>query len=148
MLRPAVSVAGNTAAAGGFTGSLPDAASFGAAGIDFSHNAVLDMQSTSYEDSYEYQGWNLAASPDTSNFGDDPLVGDFNDIDVTDFIDTSSFDNNTLPSIADASTADNLPISAFYTPSETQNPSKDSGLQPRLGASSYGCDDGGLAVGN
>jgi transcriptional activator HAC1 len=110
------------------------------------------LQQTIDTDSYVLEH-GLPSSPDSIDFENNHLVGDaafFTEIDFSDFV---NFDNN--GGVASDATAGNnghlvaadLVFGPQLQDSETQIPSENHNLQPPSGASSSGCDVGGIAVG-
>ncbi|KAM5347176.1 hypothetical protein ACJ41O_010181 [Fusarium nematophilum] len=120
----------------------------------FSLGSYVDMSSTIDTDRYLLEG-QLLASPNSSAFGDDYLVdnppsyGLFNDNDF-DFNDYLYEDGNlggTEPLAASHFTAATRGLEHKVHDSETRDSSEDPIQQPLPGASAYGCDAGGIAVG-
>jgi transcriptional activator HAC1 len=99
----------------------------------------------------------LLSSPDSSTLDDDYLVGDnsadiphqptFDLFDINDFLNDEA--NHVASDIMAASNNAAAEHSLDFTvlDPETQVSSENPNQQPQSGASSYGCDDGGIAVG-
>ncbi|KAH0430836.1 hypothetical protein CcaCcLH18_07502 [Colletotrichum camelliae] len=95
----------------------------------------------------------LLSSPNSLDYGHDYLAGDSttflqDPFDITEFLNDevngSVSDTNTVIGTAVAADPD---YGRDSTNSETQVSSENPNLQPHSGASTYGCDDGGIAVG-
>ncbi|ROT37522.1 hypothetical protein SODALDRAFT_351788 [Sodiomyces alkalinus F11] len=94
----------------------------------------------------------LLSSPESIDYDDDYLAGDsslfsVDPFDINDFLhDEVNAAALTTNAAAEKRPAD--PIMGHHAPyPETQVSSENSNLQPHSGASPYGCDDGGIAVG-
>lgn len=160
MLWPAVSVGGNASIVAGLAATAaPGASSVLAAPIaaDFHLNDPFSLSAAIDADSYVLES-GLLSSPNSSDFEYDHLAGDaafpFPPTAATnnnfDLFDINEFLNNDEATTAPVSSgsglaANNQPSSVHE--SEAQITPEDLNLQPRLGASAYGCDDGGIAVG-
>lgn len=93
----------------------------------------------------------LLSSPNSVDYENDYLAGDSSFLsadpfDITEFLHDELNSAIAHDAIAQHDAAD--PLFAHLIPnSEAQVSSENPNLQPQSGASSYGCDDGGLAVG-
>ena len=160
MLWPAVSVGGNAAIVAGLAATAaPGASSVLAAPIaaDFHLNDPFSLSAAIDADSYVLES-GLLSSPNSSDFEYDHLAGDaafpFPPTAATnnnfDLFDINEFLNNDEATTAPVSSGSGLAANNQPSPvheSEAQITPEDLNLQPRLGASAYGCDDGGIAVG-
>jgi transcriptional activator HAC1 len=157
--RPAVSIGGDASVIPGLSdsdahclglGSVPSDDGPFSLGSSFSMSAALDA------DRYVLES-GLLASPNSSTLDDDYLAGDsaacFQDqppyafFDINDFLNDDA--NNVASDIVAASNyaaADHELDLEIHDP-ETQISSDYPIQQPQSGASSLGCDDGGIAVG-
>lgn len=157
-MRPAVSIGGDASVVAGLSdsdahclglGSVPQDDGPFSLGSSFGLSAALDA------DRYVLES-GLLASPNPSALDDDYLAGDsaacFQDqppyelFDINDFLNDDA--NNVASDIVAASNhaaADHeldLEIHNLETQISSGNPNQ----QPQSGASSFGCDDGGIAV--
>lgn len=113
-------------------------------GDPFSMSAALDA------DRYVLES-GLLASPVSSNVDDDYMVGDnsaaFDLFDINDFLnDEATNVASDIMAASDYAAADHGLDFEVHDP-ETQVSSENPIQQPQSGASTYGCDDGGIAVG-
>ncbi|KAH8169310.1 transcriptional activator hac1 [Sarocladium implicatum] len=114
----------------------------------FSLGDSVSMPTAADADRYVLES-GLLASPDSSTLDDDHLVGDSapSFFDINDFItDEAGFAASELMAASDSSAADHWLGQQVYD-FETQVSSENPIQQPQSGASSFGCDDGGIAVG-
>lgn len=158
--RPAVSIGGDASVITGFSGSddahclglgsVPQDDSPFSLGSSFGLSAALDA------DRYVLES-GLLASPNSSTIDDDYLAGDsaacFQDQPPYDFFDINDFLNDDANNVAsDIVAASNYAAADHELDLEIHDPetqiSSDYPIQqPQSGASSLGCDDGGIAVG-
>ncbi|KAL2209574.1 hypothetical protein CC79DRAFT_1321033 [Sarocladium strictum] len=92
----------------------------------------------------------LLSSPDSSTLDDDHLVGDSapSFFDINDFItDEAGFAASEFMAASDDSSAADHWLGQQVFDFETQVSSENPIQQPQSGASAFGCDDGGIAVG-
>ncbi|KAK5999107.1 Transcriptional activator hac1 [Cladobotryum mycophilum] len=138
----------------------PDAASFGLVtstqddGV-FSLGDSFSLPASFNADRYVLES-ELLASPNSSTLDDDYMVGDsstsfshqpdFDLFDINDFLnDDANNAANDLMATSDTAPADHG-FDLEFTDPETQVSSEYLNQQPQLGASSHGCDAGGIAV--
>jgi transcriptional activator HAC1 len=93
----------------------------------------------------------LLSSPNSVDYENDYMAGDssflsVDPFDITEFLHDEVNSALAADAIAQHDAADPL-FGHHISYSETQVSSENPNLQPQSGASSYGCDDGGLAVG-
>lgn len=117
--------------------------------VPFSLDDSFGLSTAADADRYVLES-GLLASPESSTFDDDYLVADSTTgflFDMSDFIvDDANAVANDIMAASDNVAADHgLDLSVFD--SETQVSSENPIQQPQSGASSFGCDDGGIAVG-
>lgn len=92
----------------------------------------------------------LLSSPDSSTLDDDHLVGDSapSFFDINDFItDEAGFAASEFMAASDDNSAADHWLGQQVFDFETQVSSENPIQQPQSGASAFGCDDGGIAVG-
>jgi transcriptional activator HAC1 len=117
--------------------------------FQFSLGDSLSLPTAADADRYVLES-GLLSSPDSSTLDDDHLVGDAapSFFDINDFItDEAGFAASEFMAASDDSSAADHWLGQQVYDFETQVSSENPIQQPQSGASSLGCDDGGIAVG-